>query len=111
MIAHLTRFWGGFFLYWSVAMLLPTRWWMYQKSLFWWAVPYVGYYAYHPLKWYQPMEMNSGRGGKRVGAGRPKVEDKRITLTITLRQSYIDWLDEQQGSRGDVVEKLIKKAQ
>jgi hypothetical protein len=53
--------------------------------------------------------MKSGRGGKRVGAGRPKVKDKRITLTITLRQSYIDWLDSQQGSRGDVVEKLIKR--
>lgn len=54
--------------------------------------------------------MNSGRGGKRKGAGRPPgsiAKEKRKTTTISLYQADWDYLDSIGKSRGNAVEKLI----
>lgn len=55
--------------------------------------------------------MNSGRGGKRNGAGRPKgsvAKNKRKTSTITIYQECWDYLDTIGKSRGNAVERLIE---
>lgn len=57
---HIKRMIIGFVLYWIVSRCMPTSWWLTEKGWFWWTVPYLGYYAYHPtcLKWHEPVEMN-----------------------------------------------------
>ena len=51
------------------------------------------------------------RGGKRTGAGRkPDPGTIRvISKAITLPPELWEWIDEQDGSRGSVVRKLIEK--
>jgi hypothetical protein len=49
------------------------------------------------------------RGGRRPGAGRPRIKlnDKRITKGIRLPQWLWDWIDTQSDTRGSVIETAL----
>ena len=47
------------------------------------------------------------KGGKRQGAGRPKQDETRVKLSLTLPQEIINWIDLQDGSRSTVIEKAL----
>lgn len=45
----------------------------------------------------QKEEKRDGRGGRRPGAGRPKSEKKKITISITLEPDLLDFLNRQEN--------------
>jgi len=54
---HIARMIIGFILY-HIFMRLPAGWWITENGWFFWLLPTIGYYAYHPgnLKWYEAMK-------------------------------------------------------
>lgn len=60
------------------------------------------------------MSNKPGRGGKREGAGRPpkagRGGEKRIQKSITLPPSLWEWIDRQDGTESDVIERLVNAA-
>jgi len=53
--------------------------------------------------------MKSGRGGKRVGAGRPVLSHKKICRSISLYKEDWDKLKRIGPTPGRAVEKLIRE--
>lgn len=50
-----------------------------------------------------------GRGGKRKGAGRKPVPNKKVTVAVTLDKRDRDYLDKIGSNRSKAVQNLIKK--
>ena len=55
------------------------------------------------------MEEKNKRGGRRIGAGRPKNpnNDRHIKLTVMLSQEAIDYLS-THGNKSEFIDKLIR---
>ena len=53
------------------------------------------------------MKWHSGRGGKRDGAGRPRVHGDRVPITVRITHEAKAILDSQERSQSVVVEELI----
>jgi hypothetical protein len=47
-------------------------------------------------------------GGKRKGAGRPKIANKKVTQSIRLPIDVKAWLDAQEDSTGIIIERAIR---
>lgn len=47
------------------------------------------------------------RGGKRENAGRPKAENKKVTLSVRVLPETKDWLSDQDLSAGSMIDKLV----
>jgi len=54
--------------------------------------------------------MESGRGGKRAGAGRPAGTDrgKSERITISISAEHLQWLKAQELSYGKTIARLIE---
>jgi len=51
-------------------------------------------------------------GGRREGAGRPKLPEsqKRVMVALRLRPDLVQWLREQPDSQTATVERLLEEA-
>ncbi len=51
------------------------------------------------------------QGGKRKGAGRPPVDPqlKKVTNSIKIPQWLTDWLNEQEETKVELIEKALMK--
>jgi len=47
------------------------------------------------------------KGGERTGAGRKPSPDKMKRVLICIPPPLLLWLDEQPGSRGELIRKLL----
>ena len=46
---HKTKYCIGAVLYWLITWM-PESWWCTSRGWFWWATPWIGYYAYTEWK-------------------------------------------------------------
>lgn len=52
-------------------------------------------------------EKIENRGGKRENAGRPKAENKKVTLSVRVLPETKEWLNSQSESSGNLIDKLV----
>ena len=54
----------------------------------------------------------TAHGGRREGAGRPKLPEaqKRVMVALRLRPDLVQWLRDQPESQTATVERLLEKA-
>lgn len=49
------------------------------------------------------------RGGKRKGAGRPKIKSPKVGISLRLSPEILAWIDSRDENRAAVIERLVKK--
>ena len=49
------------------------------------------------------------RGGARKGAGRKPAPSKMIAVVIWFPSEMLEWLDDHEGNRGEIVRGLIQE--
>ena len=56
--------------------------------------------------------MNSNKGGKRKGAGRPvgSLSSRGVRITPTISKINKEWLEKQSMSYGEILNRLIDEA-
>ncbi|MEP7705396.1 hypothetical protein [Paraglaciecola sp. 25GB23A] len=49
------------------------------------------------------------RGGKRQGAGRPKIKNPKVGISLRLSPEILAWIDSRGENRAAVIERLVRK--
>jgi hypothetical protein len=49
------------------------------------------------------------RGGKRQGAGRPKIKNPKVGISLRLSPEILTWIDSRGENRAAVIERLVRK--
>lgn len=52
---------------------------------------------------------SDNRGGKRSGAGRPKIKHPKVGISLRLAPDILAWIDSRGENRAAVIERLVRK--